>query len=245
MAREFEIRREVELPATPERVWEAVATSAGNQAWLFPNEVPAGEGATSADGTKVTAWDPPRHFAVRMDGPDGWFNAIEEVIEARDGGTTVMRYVHSGIFVDDWDTQYDAASQHTDFYLHTLGQYLAHFAGRRATYIGDSPGGVQGPAESAQPGGFDRLRAALGLGDGASEGDSVAFDVDGIGRVEGVVDYARENFLGVRTADGLYRFFGRNAFGMPVGLQVHSFAEGVDADASKQALGRWLNGVYA
>ena len=36
MAREFEIRREVELPATPEQVWAAVATAAGTTSWLFP-----------------------------------------------------------------------------------------------------------------------------------------------------------------------------------------------------------------
>ena len=39
-----------------------------------------------------------------------------------------MRYVHSGIFVDDWDNQYDGAAKHTDFYLHTLREYLTHFA---------------------------------------------------------------------------------------------------------------------
>src|SRR4051794_80338 len=35
MSREFEIRREIELPATPEEVWDAVATAEGS------DEVPA------------------------------------------------------------------------------------------------------------------------------------------------------------------------------------------------------------
>ena len=43
----------------------------------------------------------------------------------------------------------------------------------------------------------------------------------GLDPVDAVVDYATPNFIGVRSADGLYRFFGRNAFGMPVGLGHH------------------------
>ena len=243
MSREFEIRREVELPASPEDVWEAVATAAGNAAWLFPvGEIEGREGETTADGSTVTAWDPPRHFAVRTEGEGGWFNAIEYEIEGREGATAV-RYAHSGIFVEDWDTQYDAANQHTDFYLHTLGQYLEHFNSRRATFVGDFPGGIMAPAASAEADGFSRLRQALGLADGAAEGDAVQLPVPG--DVDGVVDYAHPNFLGIRTADALYRFFGRNAFGMPVGMVVHMFADGADADAAKAAWQDWLNAVYA
>jgi uncharacterized protein YndB with AHSA1/START domain len=243
MSREFEVRREVEVPASPEDVWEAVATASGNAAWLFPvAEIEGRVGATSADGSTVTAWDPPNHFAVRTEGEGGWFNAIEFTLEGREGGTTLVRYAHSGIFVDDWDNQYDAVNQHTDFYLHTLGQYLEHFNGRRATFVGDVPGGIMAPAASAEADGFARLREALGIGGEVAEGDSVRLSSQGL---DGVVDYVSPNFLGVRTADGLYRFFGRNAFGMPVGMVVHLFTDGADADATKQQWQDWLNGVYA
>jgi uncharacterized protein YndB with AHSA1/START domain len=245
MAGEFEIRREVELPATPEEVWEAVATGPGNAAWLFPNELELREDGTPAKGSGVTVWDPPRKFAVRVEGEDGWFNAIEFVLEGRDGGSTVLRYMHSGIFVDDWDNQYDAAGQHTDFYLHTLGQYLEHFNGRTATYVGDVPGGIQAPAASARPDGFSVLRRALGLADGVAEGDSVRLEPQGVDALDGVVDYARPNFLGIRTADGLYRFFGRNAFGQPVGVALHLFTDGVDPEQAKQPWQAWLNTVFA
>jgi uncharacterized protein YndB with AHSA1/START domain len=245
MSREFEIRREVELPATPEEVWEAVATAQGNAAWLFPDEeIEPREGATTPGGTTVTAYDRPRHFAVRAEGEGGWFNAVEFVIEGREGGTTVLRYMHSGIFVDDWDNQYDAANQHTDFYLHTLGQYLRHFGGRTATYIGGGPGGLQAPQASATADGFDVLKRALGRSDDAAEGDPVRLESQGV-RLDGVVDYLRPNFLGVRTADGLYRFFGRNAFGGTVGMSAHLFADGVDVDKTEQAWQGWLDGVYA
>jgi hypothetical protein len=244
MPPEFEIRREVELPGTPEQVWDAITKDTA--AWLFPGGdiVEPREGGTTTDGGTITAWDPPLRFGVRHEGEGGWFNALEFVIEARGGGSAVLRYVHSGIFVDDWDNQYDAVSQHTDFYLHTLGEYLAHFAGRPATFVGDVPGGIQGPPSSAQPDAMATLRRALGLGDDAKEGDQVHLTPDGLDAIDGVVDYARPNFLGIRTGDGLVRFFGRNAFGGPVGATLHLFGNGVDADATKRAWEDWLNRAY-
>lgn len=240
MSREFEISREVELAATPEEVWEAVTTNEGNAGWLFPSEpIERRVGATTPGGTTVTACDPLHRFAVRTEGEGGWFNAVEFTIEAREGGTTTLRYVHSGIFADDWDTQFDAVSQHTDFYLHTLGQYVEHFSGRTATWIGDVPGGINGPEASMTPDAFDVLKRALGV-DGAAEGDAVQ-----AGQIDGVVDYQRPNFLGIRDGDALYRFFGRNAFGGPVGMVVHDFRDGVDAEASKREWQDWLNQVYA
>jgi hypothetical protein len=231
MGREFEVRREVELPGTPEQVWEAVSTEAGLGSWLFPETV--GEG--------IQAWDPPHHLAVRQEGEGGWFNALEYTVEGREAGTT-LRYVHSGIFDDaGWDDQYDAVSQHTDFYLHTLGQYLGHFAPRTASYVGDVPGGISGPEASMAPDGFDRLKAALGV-ERASEGDHVRIGIGG--GVDGVLDYARGNFLGIRTAGGLYRFFGRNAFGGPVAVVLHDFSGG-DPAQTQQALKAWLDSIYA
>ena len=235
MAPEFEVTREIVLPATPERVWEAVATTAGNAAWLFPNEVDPGAAAV---------YDRPHHFASRVEQGE-WFNAIEFVIEGREGGTSLLRYMHSGIFVDDWDKQFDAVQQHTDFYLHTLGEYLEHFPGRAATYVGDVPGGIQGPDSSATPDGFARLQEALGIPAQASEGDRVRLTAPGVEPVDGVVDYRSPNFIGIRTDDALYRFFGRNAFGSPVGMSIHMFANGADPEQTKRRWQEWLNGALA
>jgi hypothetical protein len=236
MAREFEIRRELELPGTPEDVWEAVATSEGNAAWLFPGLV---------DRDHATVWDPPHRLVLRMEGPDGWFNQIEDVIEARGGSTTVLRYVHSGIFTEDWDNQYDAAGRHTDFYLHTLGQYLEHFRGRTATYIGDIDGdgtsGIQGGDASSKPGSFGVLVQALGVGENPSVGDRARL---GPADTEGVVDYAQPHFLGIRSADGLYCFFGREAWGLPTGMSAHLFADDVDKQRTERAWSDWLKGLY-
>ena len=230
MGKEFEIRREVELPATPEEVWEAVATGPGTASWLFPEEPGPNDLVES---------DRPHRYAVRTEGEGGYFNAIEFVIEAREGGTAVLRYVHSGVFEDEgWDDQFDAVDGHTEFYLHTLGQYLEHFSPRTATYVGGGPGGLMGPEASMTPDAFEKLKRELGA---SSEGDRVSLPNGG---GDGVVDYATDKFLGVRTGDALYRFFGRNAFGGPVGMSIHHFGD-VDVDAATRDWSEWLNGVYA
>jgi hypothetical protein len=147
--------------------------------------------------------------------------------------------VHSGIFADNWDEQYDGASKHTAFYLHTLGQYLKYFDGQPVVFTD-----IQGPAASQTPEGFVRLKNALGVGT-ASPGDTFDVDVDGVGRLRGQVDFSNVNFLGLRTSDTMYRFFGRNAFGAPVGMTVHDFSGSGDSEATAHAWGGFLEKVYA
>jgi hypothetical protein len=103
---------------------------------------------------------------------------------------------------------------------------------------------VQAPAASQDPDGFVRLRRALGLGS-AAQGAPVDVEVDGVGRLAGEVDFANEHFLGIRTADAMYRFFGRNAWGAPVGMTVHDFSGAGDAETTAKAWGGFLERVYA
>jgi uncharacterized protein YndB with AHSA1/START domain len=243
MSRPFEITREVDLPAAPHDVWTAI--TADTAAWQFPTgmEIPAG--AAPPEGAPVETWDPPHRVVIRMESPDGTFNALDYTIEARAGGTAHLRYVHSGILADEWEDQYDAIDGHTDFYLHTLGQYLAHFNGRRVTYVGQPSSGIEGPAAAGTPDAMDVLRAALGVSAEANVGDAVHASLGDAGTLDGVIDYSTRDFLGVRTADGLYRFFGRNRFGSVVGMSAHLFVDGVDAAEREAALKGWLDGVYA
>ncbi|MBL7487203.1 SRPBCC domain-containing protein [Frankia sp. AgB1.9] len=236
--REFAIERETELRTTPEDYWEAVTN--GNAAWLWPMEAPEPRvGGAAAFGGTVLAWEPPHHLIMRSEGPEGWFNQLEHLIEARDGGTTWVRYVHSGVFVDDWDNQYDGAGKHTDFYLHTLGQYLRCYNGRPAKYVS-----IDAPASSVTPDGFDALRRAAGLAD-AKVGDRVQLTIPGLPALDAAVDYLTPHFLGLHTEDAMYRVFGRNAFGAPVAVAVHLFSPGADEPTVDKALHAWLDGVYA
>ncbi len=226
----FDCSREVILPAAPATVWTAVATKEGNAGWLFPNDVDPGA---------AKAYEPPAHLHIRHEQGES-FNDLNFVIEDRGDGTTGLRYAHTGTFgPEDFEAQNDQIQQHTDFYLHTLGEYVAHFSARPVTYIGEVPGGIQGPASSVAPDGFARLQSALGLPAGVSEGDEVNLRPEGTEPLNGVVDYLRANFMGIRTADALYCFFGRNAFGMPVALTIHAF-DGRDGDQAEQTWQRFL-----
>jgi len=243
MSREFEITRELDLPAAPEDVWTAI--TADTAAWQFPTGMEIPEGASPPEGAPVTTWDPPHRLVIRMTAPNGTFNALDYTIETRDGGTAHLRYVHSGILEGEWEDQYDAIGAHTDFYLHTLGQYLEHFHGRPVTYVGQPSAGIEGPQAAGTPDAMERLRVALGISPGAGVGDHVHAALGAAGSLDGVIDYSTPEFLGVRTDDALFRFFGRNHYGSVVGMSVHLFAEGIDAGAMEADLKSWLDGVYA
>jgi hypothetical protein len=237
MSKEFEISREGEVHTTPEEFWDAITTGTGG--WLWPMEFEPRVGGAAAFGGTVTVWDPPNHFVTRVEGEDGFFNQLEHVIEGRDGGTTWFRYVHSGVFTDDWDNQYDGASKHTDFYLHTLAQYLTHFSRRPVAYVS-----ANAPAASATADGFRTLRRELGIADTARQGDTLRVALPGLEPRDAVVDYLDPDFVGLRTEDALYRFFGRNAFGAPVGVALHLFGDDVDTEKTLHTWQSWLDGLY-
>ncbi len=235
MSRPFEIRREVELDATPEAAWAALTTAAGQASWLFPGgDAEPRVGGSAWGGHVVTAWEPGSRYGVRAEGPDGWFNALEHELEALDGGRVRLRYAHSGVFADDWDSQLDAAGVHTDFYLHTLGEYLRRFAPRGAAYAS-----AMGPAATAAPDALARVAALIGVGE-AAVGEAVRVEVPGLPTAAAVVDYRTASFLGLRTDDALLRLFARGTWGHPLQAAHHLFAPDADAAAVGTAWGRLL-----
>ncbi|MFB7163705.1 SRPBCC domain-containing protein [Streptomyces sp. NPDC056242] len=242
--REFEIAREFEVDATPEQVWEALTSGTGG--WLWPMEYEPKEGGRGPHGATITAWDPEHRLTARSDNaealpPFQTLNQLDHVIEARDGGSRAwVRYVHSGIFVDNWDDYYDGADKHTDFYLHTLRQYLTHFAGRPVAFTM-----FDGPAASANPEALAAVGRALGLPDDAAEGAKLRVRGPGGETLEAVLDYRNPYFIGLRTDDALYRVFGRGRWGAPVGIVVHDFAPDADAAQDEAAWRGWLDGVFA
>jgi hypothetical protein len=129
----------------------------------------------------------------------------------------LLRYVHTSVLpASGFDADYDQCVQHTALYNHSLGEYVRHFAGREAEYVAiDAPGS------------FAAVCGRLGVPDGAAAGDHVRLEPG----LEGTIDYATPAFLGVRTADGLIRVYGRDAWGGPVGVTLHLFAP--DADAAE------------
>jgi hypothetical protein len=222
---EFEVGFDGLLPATPAQAWDAITVNAAGWSWPIEYEpwIGGAEKGLTFHGGTVTAWEPGRHFATRCEADDGWFNNLDYELTERDGGT-FLRFRHNGVFLTDWDNNFDACRQHTADYYHSLGEYLAHFAGRRADYVT-----VDAPKKSATPGSFARLKAALGIPEDVAAGDRVEL----VAGIRGVADHVTPNFLGVRTADALHRVYGRDAFGWPVGVSGHLFVG--DADALGQS----------
>lgn len=247
MTKKFLIVHESEIEGTPAQVFQAVTT--GISGWMWPMEIEPKLGGEGPFGSTITAWDPAHRFANRLEGEDGFFNELGYDIRELANGTTWLKYTHKGVFFADWDNQYNAATQHTAFYLHTLGQYVQYFSGRQAAFAQ-----LEGPEASGAPDAFETVKKALGIADGGA-GGHLSLTIAGLGKVEATVDYLDPNFIGLRTSDTMIRFFGRNAFGALVGISVHLFADdddsnggdadggdavGGDADAAGAAWEEWL-----
>ncbi|MFC6086032.1 SRPBCC family protein [Sphaerisporangium aureirubrum] len=245
MSHEFELTHDIELDATPEQVWEAIATGPGIDSWFMGrNEVEpreGGAGSMTMPGftakSTVTVWEPNHRFAYRGEpAEDGAFMAFEYLIEAREGSATALRLVHSGILTGDWEDQYDALRKGNPLYLRSLALYLKHFPGRTAV-----PVAAFGPHQPDQDTAWAAVVAALGLSKDIREGDEVRYTFDGR-QVTGVVDTVVEpGFLGVRTGDALLRFVGGGGMIM---TGHHVFAD-VDQAAAEQAWGEWLTAALA
>lgn len=139
------IELEIEVPGTPEEVWTAIATGPGVSSWYVPHTVEEREGGSAsarfgpgADMEvpgRVAAWDPPKR--VVFDGGEGVDGmAFEWLVEARDGGTCVVRLVNSGFGTgDDWDAQYDGMTDGWGMFLLNLRMHLEHFGGQTASAV--------------------------------------------------------------------------------------------------------------
>ncbi|MGE0129498.1 MAG: SRPBCC domain-containing protein [Blastocatellales bacterium] len=137
------VQAEVEVPGTPEEVWQAIATGPGVSSWFVPSEVEERAGGTavshfSPDGSmdavaRITAWEPPRRFAAETDdlGPGEQPVATEWIVEARSGGACVVRVVHSWFASsDDWDEQFEGYEKGWPAFFRILRLYLTHFRGQ-------------------------------------------------------------------------------------------------------------------
>lgn len=237
MSKNFEIRKDVVLEATPEQVWRAVATQEGQAAW-------SPDPYQSMEGMDIEAEENVR-LAVRTPAAEnGAFHAFEYIVSARDDSTTTLTFVHSGYLGDDWDAEFDFGeftARGWDMYLHTLSQYLKHFADRPAVFVT-----AEGPAASAAPGSWAVLEQALGVTGPIERGQQLRLTPAGLPVLEGVVDYANPgiNFIGLRTAGGLYRFHDNSELGMAQAIGHYIYDE-VDREAAGQAWQGWLERVYA
>jgi len=245
MPHEFEVREEITLDATPEQVWEAIATGPGIDSWFMGHsEIEPREGGTTSfdmfseiESGQVTAWEPGRHFAYRSNEKNGEFMAFEYLLEGREGGSTVLRFVHNGFLGDDgWEQQYDALKVGDRKYLEKLAAYVKHFQGRTSVHNLFLPG-PQVDATQAWP----ALASAFALTTPV-EGATAHTQV-GPSTAEGTVTHADpEGCLIVATPDALYTLM--LGMGM-VFVQVHTFNPSLDASEINTAWQSWLEKTFA
>ena len=234
---------ELIVPATPDQVWDAIASAAGLSAWMLPTELePRVGGALTfhmgPDGASegiVTAFEPTRRIAYEEDwaklvghpGADVTPLATEFLVEARSGGTCVVRIVTSAFGTGaDWENEFwgEMATGWAPV-LDNLRIYLTHFAGQHATATTANATFTTTPVDA-----IDRVRAALGVG---AMGDRVE-----AARIGGVVERANAQHFLVRLerpVDGLLSCF---SFGADTSAVVHlsAYLYGPDGSAAADRL---------
>jgi uncharacterized protein YndB with AHSA1/START domain len=186
-----------EVPGTPEQVWHAIATGAGISSWFVPTEVDEREGGALTfhlgpgmdSSGEVTAWEPPRRFAYeeRDWAPEAPPLATEFTVEARAGGTCIVRLVHS-LFAsgEEWDDQLKGFEAGWPPFFEVLRLVLRHFAGKPCSTLR-----VTGITAASEPEAWESLTRILGLA-GAVRGQRVATVAAGVPPLAGVVERLHE-----------------------------------------------------
>jgi len=179
MSSDRTIQHEIVVPGTPEQVWNAIATGQGITAWFVPTKVEErvggafeldfGPGMGTSTG-EVTVWEPTARFVHLGTGGSGNQLAYEWQVEARGGGTCLVRLVTSGFLSDaDWQAEYDSTSEGWKVFLNNLLLYLTHFPGQRCTSMM-----VQRLTDDTPADAWRALTTSLGLPEAPSVGQEVS-----------------------------------------------------------------------
>jgi hypothetical protein len=240
MTHPFEVRGEITVDATPDQVWDAITTGPGVDSWLMgrteidPDNKTStfdmfGDTATSA----ITGWEQGHRYATQgAKNPDGTFMAFEWLIEAREGGGAVVRFVHSGLLGEDWEAEYNGLSVGDQAYATKLAVYVEHFAPRTAQQSIFLPGPITEDPWTA-------MTAAVGAGTDATDGQPARLTVPGIEPVAGVVEFVHPpSFVGMRTEDAMYLLI--HGYNDMVFATAHYFNDR-DRSAETEAWQAWLS----
>jgi uncharacterized protein YndB with AHSA1/START domain len=193
------VQVEVEVPGTPEEVWQAIATGPGISSWFVPTEFEMRDGKPVAvtlnfgpgmeSRSVVTTWDPPRRFGAEAPGwvPGSPVIADEWTVEARAGGTCIVRVVHS-LFAstDEWDNQIEGTESGWPGFFRILKIYLTHFRGQRSAMMQ-----WMAPAAGTEAEAWEALTAALAL-KGVSAGQRWTAPA-GVPALSGVVEHVSQS----------------------------------------------------
>src|SRR5215475_230929 len=129
------VEAEVEVPGMPEEVWAAIATGKGMSSWFVPSTCDESVGGKTTNDfgpgmesvSTIKSWNPPKSFvAESAEGPGTV--ATEWTVEARAGGTCIVRVVHRWFAsTDDWDHEFEGHTYGWLAFFRVLKLYLTHF----------------------------------------------------------------------------------------------------------------------
>jgi uncharacterized protein YndB with AHSA1/START domain len=192
----------VELDASPEDVFRAVTSGTELAKWLAPEArvtAPEGEKTGSiwiswGEGMSVEheieIFDAPKRMR-HPSGKNGETKAplyADWSIEAREGGKTTLRLVHSGFSASaDWDSEFEAHARGWQLMLQNLRQYFARHAHEPAVHLP-----FMANPESPHGSIWTTLLGTLGLGALPQVGDPFRFTTPKGDVVTGVVDLVTE-----------------------------------------------------
>ncbi len=234
------VEAEIEVPGTPEQVWEAIASGPGISAWFVPTTLDGRAGGTTVSSfgpddsmdsvARITEWEPRKRYVAESEGGPGTI-ATEWTVEAKGGGTCTVRVVHSWFAsTDDWDSQFEQHTLGWSIFFKLLRLYLEHFPGEACSPVQLMPVSTNSQSEA-----WDRLASPLGLA-GAPAGARVTTTGDAP-ELEGIVEnVSPPEYPGVilrldKPAPALAHFFVLS-FGGPVMLPVRFYLYGEAGSAA-------------
>jgi uncharacterized protein YndB with AHSA1/START domain len=136
---------EIEMNATPERVWQALSTAEGIASWFAPvTRVEPGVGGSvfvqwggGVEGSqRIEAWEPERHLRLANDRAEGAPPSVVDYFLEGKGGSTVLRLVHSSFGPRaSFDDEYEATGSAWPVFLRMMKRSVELGSGwcRKAT----------------------------------------------------------------------------------------------------------------
>lgn len=175
----------VDVPGSPDDVWDAIATGPGVSAWFMPTTIEEREGGEIVNSfgpgmdstSKITKWDRPNMFVAENGdslGPGGPTIATEWHVEAKDGGVCTVRVVHRWFAdTDQWDKQIEGFEGGWPGFFRILRIFLTHFPGQKSKAF-QLTGFAPEPKESA----WQDLTGKLGIKSSYEIGETVRSTID-------------------------------------------------------------------
>lgn len=164
------VQVDIEVPGTPQEVWQAIASGPGMSSWFVPTRFEEVDGTPVAvcfdfgpgitPRSTITAWQQPHSYTVQG---EGWGGsppiASAWSVQANTADSCVVRVVNSlDAAGPDWDPLLEATAHGWPAFFRTLRLYMTYFRNERSALQQ-----LVAPVAGSEAQAWDALRAAVGL----------------------------------------------------------------------------------